>query len=291
MFALVCVLVLLASLCWQASRLHREGRKLLTPGYLTKPASRCARLFRCITARFIVYLAIGRLNIIHRERLNVKGRLVITPNHQMLQDALVMPAVLGLRELRYMVLDTQLKGLRAPFAVWFGAIVVPSGKRSWIAARQTIRTMRTEPDTSLLSFPQGRRMHEKPLSRADFHEGTMFIASHVGKTSAAPLYVVPVGIYYDRDPSHATATRKLLIRLRADRLIDRVFVDTTYGVTVVIGEPIPLAEFGEDFDITAATDIIYLRVEELEALAKQHCFEQYPQGGKECHGTLSRFPK
>ncbi|HEY9788726.1 MAG TPA: hypothetical protein V6D17_25280, partial [Candidatus Obscuribacterales bacterium] len=80
------------------------------------------------------------------------------------------------------------------------------------------------------------------------------IGKHVAKKSQLPFAVVPAGVYYDRNPAHATLIARLA-RLLGITAVGQWFGQTTYGVTVAIGEPIAINDLPKDRE--KAMDLIF----------------------------------
>lgn len=235
----------------------RQGNKLSTPGYLTPRVTLISRIVRCCSSRLLVFTRVGRLLVLNREHLNYPGRLIIVPNHVIEKDAVVVPAVLRLLYFRGLMAITQIVGLRKPLAAWQGTIPVHHDRNPRAAVTAALRALEAEKESSLLIFPQGRLVRDNALRREDFFAGAILIGKKAQKKSELPIAFLPVGLHYDRNRDHATIRRRIARRLGFDWL-GTWMNETTYGATVALGEPMPVAELPDDYD--RAMDIVFARI-------------------------------
>ena len=242
-----------------------EGQKLQQPGYMTPKVTIWARRTRLFIGRLAMYLRVGRLIIIGKENLNFEGRLLMLPNHQIEKDAVIVTAVFGTMHFRFLMAINQITKLRAPFAAWLGGIAVHHDRNPSAAVRTAARALNAEPDSSLVVFPQGRLIRDNALRREDFFAGALMIGRIAAKESELPFAVLPVGMYYDRDPKHATLLFKTA-RLFGIRWFSDWFNETTFGATVAFGKPILLSTLPKDQ--AEAMEIIFNEIKSLSELAE-----------------------
>lgn len=260
LFLLVCALGLVRAAHWIS-----EGKKLQQPGYMTPKVSWWARATRLILGRIAMYFRVGRLIIIGKENLDYSGRLLMLPNHQIEKDAVLVTAIFGTKHFRFLMAINQITALRAPFAAWLGAIAVHHERNPAASVRTSIAALKAEPNSSFVVFPQGKLIRDNVLKREEFFSGALMIGKHANKKSELPFAALPIGIYYDRDPKHATLLFKTA-RLFGIRWFSDWFDETTYGATVVFGKPIPLSELPNDLE--EATDVIFAEIVALTARAE-----------------------
>lgn len=260
--------VLLVVVAFAIARAHHwisEGKKLTEPGHLTPRVSFWARLTRLIVGRITMFLRVGRLTIIGKSNLKYNGRLLLMPNHQIEKDAVVVTTVFGLMHFRFLMAINQITGLRAPFAAWLGGIAVHHDRNPSASVRTAINALKAERDSSLVVFPQGKLVRDNVLRREEFFAGALMIGKLAGKKSELPFAALPVGIYYDRDPKHATLLFRIA-RALGTRWCSDWFNETTYGVTVMFGRPIPLSELPDDLD--QATTVVFEQIRTLSEYAE-----------------------
>lgn len=162
----------------------------------------------------------------------------------------------------YMFSDPLCAGIFAALAVWM--LCMPGG------------------DASLAVAPQGALMPDNVLKREEFRAGCVRIARAAAQKTGEPVYMVPMGIRYKRDPKDAhwthrflKRTRSIFLGLRNPRHWDPLFklnLDeltagrraeveqhrksalaayysshiTIYGGVVVVGKPIEISSLPED---------------------------------------------
>ena len=263
----------LASSVWLAWRVvywTKQGNLLRTkPGYRTPDITLAARVTRAIVGRLAAVRYIGPMTVIGRENLRYGGRLIIMPNHQFEQDAVVMAALLGTMHYRGMMAVSQIHGIRTPLAAWGGIIAVHSERNPAAAARSTIRIMEEEEDSSLVIFPQGRLVRDNHLDPTDFHRGSAMIGKKIcqsDRVASCDIAALPVAIHYiKRDQAKPSPLTRLSSRLGL-RLLNQETKDEVFGAVVAVGKPLPFSELPDDYQ--AATDIIFARLAELDKQAQ-----------------------
>ena len=250
-----------------------EGRKLQEVGYLTPRVTIFARFARWMLTRFTVWLKVGRLTVIGRQHIQGKARKLIVPNHQIEHDAGVIPAVLRFLYFRGLMAITQIVGIRRPICAWLGVVPVHHAKDPRAAVRVSVEVLKAEPDSSMVAFPQGALHRTNVLKVEDFFAGIILIGRMAGpKDGPNPFVTVPTGVYYDRDPAHASwfqwAVRKL-----GFKSFRHWFGETTYGVTVVFGEPIALDALPKDKKEAMA--VVFEKIKEASDRARTETLKRF----------------
>lgn len=254
--------------CARVSFWKAEGRRVLEPGYVPPLPGWFARFARMSLGKLFVFLYIGRLRIYGRHHLKDAGRLIATPNHQTERDAVLMTFLMGMRHTRYFIAKTQSEGLRAPLVAWTGGITVEhaSARGPIRALMAAIGAMQKEQGTDFIIFPQGKLVRDNVLNRADFFSGVAVIGERVAPESEKTLAYLPIAIYYDRDPNHATLLHRTL-RFFGMKNFRRFFGEVVYGAVVFVGEPIPVSCLPEGKE--KAMDVLFERISTLSARAEQ----------------------
>lgn len=242
----------------------KEGRKMQESGHLAPAPSIFAKIFWATLTHVIGYLCVGPIKVIGRENLRVKGRKVFAPNHTFALDFDVV-AVAIRRSCRYMTKTSELKGLRGAFGAWTGAIPVntkvPGGGEA--ALNSSIESLLEGTNNNFLIFPQGALKDNLKLERGDFRTGFARLARSAWEDSEGePCYVIPMAVFYKRDPQMKPWSHLLLAPLR------RAFGDTNYGAVVVIGQPIAAQNLPEDPE--QATDVYFEYLRALHAQAIEY---------------------
>jgi 1-acyl-sn-glycerol-3-phosphate acyltransferase len=252
-----------------------EGKRVLEPGHVPPLPRWHQRFIRMALGRLFVFLCIGRLRIVGKQHLKFAGRVISFANHQTERDAVLMTYLSGTRKTRYFIAKTQSEGWRAPLVAFTGGIVVEHATRRGpiLALMSAIGTMQKEQGTDFIIFPQGKLVRDNVLVRKDFFSGIAVIGYKVSPDSEETLAYLPIAIYYDRDPSHATLLHRTL-RFCGMKNFRTFFGEIVYGAVVFVGEPIPVSCLPEDKE--AATDVLFERIQTLSARA-----EQYGKYGKE----------
>jgi 1-acyl-sn-glycerol-3-phosphate acyltransferase len=244
---------------------QNEGAKLLNIGYVPPPVTAKARLLRRCFGRYSTFRHVGPVLVVNGEYLSRPGRYLIVLNHQIEKDALLVMHVLGLHNYRYLIASNQVLGTRIPLAAMTGALVVDHANNPGASVRSAIRALASEPDSSLVVFPQGTLVRRNVLTRKEFAAGVLMIGKHAHKKSELPFFVLPAAIDYDRNPAHASLLHKALhaIGWQAFR---RWWNEQTYRATVVLGEPIPMEKLPANLDL--GMDIVFGKICQLAAQAK-----------------------
>jgi len=198
--------------------------------------------------------------------LKSKRRFMLFANHQTERDAVLMPYLMSRRQSRFFIAKTQSLGWRAPLVAFTGGIIVEhDSKRGPVIALTTaVKVMVAEPESDFIIFPQGKLVPDNVLLREDFFSGLYVIGAKVARSGDENLDYMPAGIYYDRNPAHATFVHRLLNML-GFKNFRRFYGEVIYGAVIVIGEPIPHASLPRDS--TAATDVLFAAVVKASAEA------------------------
>lgn len=264
----------------------KEAAKLLEGGYLPAPPTLAARLFFKLATRLIAFLVVGPVKVIGRKNARHKGRLLLAPNHTFAMDFSVVRTAVPTHYVQ-IAKAAEVQGFRALIAAWVGTIAakVEGGAAQKPGQGAAVVTaaadyMASGTHARLLMFPQGKLVYDNVLRPEDFRTGAVrtlrLAAEKIG--SADDLAVLPMALHYKRERKDATVFHRLVMAL--SRLIPplkgfRRWVDvarnpdgsktktvfTTYGATVVIGKPIPVADLPENPH--EATEIVRLKIQEL----------------------------
>jgi len=203
---------------------QRQGAQMLECKELSPRASRCARWTRYLLGRFVLWYKVGPIKFVRSEEAhNFKGQAVVVSHHQTERDAVVMCAILGVRNYRYFIARNQALGLRAPLVAWTGGIPVnfDTARGPLKAIMMGVEAMEVAACTEAKSkcdsmewfviFPQGKLVRNNQLLRKDFNEGAIMLGKSGAKKSKLPVGYISYGIYYDRDRSHASLLHKLVL--------------------------------------------------------------------------------
>ena len=147
---------------------------------------------------------------------------------------------------RALMAITQITGIRKPVAAWLGIVPVHHDKNPMAAVRVSVDVLKAEDDSSMVVFPQGALHRKNELNVEDFFAGGIMIGRLASpKDGPSPFDVVPTGVYYDRDPRHASWFQWVVNGIGI-KFFRHWFGEVTYGVTVVFGEPIRLDSLPKD---------------------------------------------
>lgn len=248
-----------------------EGRKLQQSGYLPPEPTWLARIFFRLSNRLLVWLAIGPVKVIGRENARkFRGRLLVTPNHIQAPDwALVNQ---GVDYQRYTAVASQLKGTRGRFSAWTGCFGVntdqPGGGDAFRQA--CVSLLATQPDCSLLYFPQGKLVADNILRKEDFRFGAARVLRTVAEqVKDQPVAFLPVAIRYKGNLGEATCLHQAMLRF-GQKWFRNLFGTRNVGAVVVVGQPITVDQLPADADPehpVNATEFIRQRIQELLDIA------------------------
>lgn len=273
----VLLLAIFGVLTYRVGYWINEGRKLQAVGYLTPRVTIFARYARWMLAATIVWFKVGPKRVIGRKNIQHNRRKLIFPNHQIEHDALVIPAVLRMLYFRGLMAINQIKGVRKPVAAWLGIVPVHHDKNPMAAVRVSVDVLKAEPDSSMVVFPQGALFRDNKLDVNDFFAGGIAIGRMAGpKDGPNPFDVVPTGVYYDRDPKHASWLQWAVNGIGI-KFFRGWFGEQLYGVTVVFGEPIPLDSLPKDKK--AAMAIVFEKIKECSDRARAETLKRFGEKG------------
>lgn len=236
-----------------------EGKKLQLPGYLPPPPSIYGRSVQRFMTRVLSFTGIGPVKVIGRQNADFAGRLMVNGNHQFEYDFAAVGTALP-HAYRHLGVASEMTGLRGAMSAFGGFFSVPgeAGKAKSHAGAEAVidasaRVLLSDTRTRLLVFPQGKLDRENELNENDFRTGSirMLHKAHELATDDVPLALLPMAIYYKRDPRQRTTMHWLASSLglkwfrsmkTRDSQGNKIKV-TNYGAVVVIGEPIPYSSF------------------------------------------------
>ncbi|MBA4050241.1 MAG: hypothetical protein C0464_04485 [Cyanobacteria bacterium DS2.008] len=247
-----------------------QGRKLQVTGYVPPKSTLFARWFAKRVYQTLCFLGVGPVKVIGAENAKFKGRAMVLPNHQFALDFAVVGRAVPF-SYRQMAKAEELRSiLRGTLAAWAGVvgIQVEGGKAQESGGGQTVvdtgvSMLSVSEGARMLVFPQGKLVFNNKLRNEDFRTGsTRVLNATAAAVSGNDLYVLPVAVYYKRDPKDATGFHRFMnaigfknFRRRKDfeKVVDaagnkvkedRTF--TTYGATVVIGKPMAYNDLPKD---------------------------------------------
>lgn len=226
--------VLVAVICfWRWPRLYRQyAAKVNTSGYVGKPSRAvlfCAREL----SRFLIWIWVGRVQVVGEENLHVGERVIVTPNHSSLLDALLMYAKMT-RDVWAIGADDVLKKC-------FGLIGIILTKMRTMPVDRSHGSTVIEPATnlvvggkSLLMFPEGRispsgQLLPYKMGAAVIGKLALLRLREAGNRTARVGIVVSAICYNRRDPDSALNYFKMGFKWRG-------------GATIVYCPPIWLDE-------------------------------------------------
>jgi 1-acyl-sn-glycerol-3-phosphate acyltransferase len=243
--------VLFAVICfWRWPRLYRRYvDKVTTSGYIGKP-SPTVMFFARLLCRFMTWVWVGRVRVIGEENLHQGERVIVTPNHSSLLDAIMMYAKMS-RDVWAIGADDVLKKC-------FGIIGIIATKMRTMPVDRSHGSTVIEPATnlvvrgkSLLMFPEGRISPSGVL--LPYKKGAAVIGRlAIGRLRAVGenvrLGIVTTAIIYNRrDPDSALNYFKMGFKWRK-------------GATIVYCPPIWLDEL-DDLSIDAVMDLVHAKME------------------------------
>jgi 1-acyl-sn-glycerol-3-phosphate acyltransferase len=243
-----------------------QGTRVLKPGYLTPRPSLTARFVRWVFSLSFKFLYVGPVRIIGAHNLKYPGRIIALGNHQNERDSVLSISLVGLRPARYFIAANQVTAARAPVVAISGGITVddqhPHGPVAALAA--AIKVLIKEDDSSFVIFQQGRLVRSNELKREDFFPGAALIGRKVGERSDASVSYLPFGVFFDRNPDHASPFHRLMNRL-GWKNFRMIYGEITYRAVIVVGEPIPVLAMPRSPE--KATDVLFERIVELSQRA------------------------
>ncbi|HEY9713733.1 MAG TPA: hypothetical protein V6C72_09695 [Chroococcales cyanobacterium] len=243
------VLLVACFATWRLIFWTREGKKLQKSGYIPPAPTIIGRVSYGLLCKFFARLLLGPIQVIGKENASGRGRTAILPNHQHIADFAVVRAALpyGYRQIGA---AKEVKGIRAPFAAYFGTFAVPvmggksnQGHGAALAAIQACARVLIQRLAKLLMFPQGKLVFDNVLRAEDFRTGCMralgLAAEEVGREN---LFIQPMAINYWKPTGNESLLRRLYFRAWS-KFGAAAGSKPRVGATVVLGKLIPFSDF------------------------------------------------
>ncbi len=297
----------LAFLCVAAAvRWYRvwkyHARKFTQSGYTAPYTTVWGKIFFNFSTKLLTLLTVGPVKVVNRRKSPLSGRTMYIANHQMPCDFAMLRHGTN-RHFRTLTSGKELRGFFGVLGAWTGAISINFKEKSERAAAQaTCVDVLAKEDGSFGIFPEGNLLPDNPRLTERWLPGAVRIARLASeKAGGAKINIVPVALYYERDPKNANWIQRFLARaawlgMRDPRNWDPVFkldLDqmseeerekvtaerdqklkayyrshiTLYGGVVVVGDPIDSSTLPADED--EASLFLRDRVLELLDLAEQ----------------------
>lgn len=297
--AFVCVAAMLRwYFVWKS-----HARKFAQSGYTAPYTTVWGRTFFRFSTWVLTILTVGRVKVINRQKSPLSGRTLYIANHQMPCDFAMLRRGTN-RHFRTLTSGKELSGFFGVLGAWTGAISIGFKEKSERAAAQaTCVDVVAQENGSLGIFPEGNLLPDNPRLTERWLPGAVRIARLASeKAGGAKVNIVPIALYYERDPSKASWIQRFFARaawlgLRNPRNWDPIFkldLDqlsedertrveaereqklkayyhshvTLYGGAVVVGDPIDMSTLPADED--QASLFLRDRVLELLEIAEQN---------------------
>jgi 1-acyl-sn-glycerol-3-phosphate acyltransferase len=200
--------------------------RITTSGHISKPSTVVRFLCQCLF-RVLSFIWVGRIRRVGLENLNAPGRLIFSPNHSSLLDAVVMYATVR-RPVRAMgARETMLKGagLAGIVLTKLGAFPVDRSNGKTVIAPATELMVRGE---CLAMFPEGRISPTGEMLPFKHGIGVISAAVYEQLGGKELVGIVPIRIcFHKRDNASALNFAKMGLKWRG-------------GVTVTFCKPIYL---------------------------------------------------
>ena len=251
-------------------------------GYTPPLAGWFASFTMYMAARLLTFLTVGKVEVRRSRKIPATGRVIFAANHQLPCDFAMVRQASG-RHMRMLTASSQLGGFFGVLAAWFGVISVAfKSKSDGAAAEEACVNAVADENGCLGIFPQGALLPDNVLNKCEFRPGAVRIAQKAAALSGEEVYIVPVAIYYERNPAKAGFTHRFLKKARSNflgmrdpRYYDPIFkIDlstlseeerakveaeqkeavrkykrshvTNYGGVVVAGDPVPVSSLPSD---------------------------------------------
>ncbi len=246
--AIVLALIALFLVAWRyvipgIKRLREYSRMVSTCGYLAPPPTPRAFKWGMRLAKLLAFIQVGRIKIIGRENIDkVDGPYIVTPNHPHWADAVTMPIMMN-RPARYMAAQdvfTFAGGLGGLLVAPLGAFAADLNQGKGGPARKAAVEVLTS-GQKLVMFPEGFAYLDGHLG--EFKKGAIRIAREASQQLGKMTYIIPVNLRYGRYPG--SWIRRLPPPVEY-LLVFLMFVVFRRGLTMVVGEPIPIDKFSSD---------------------------------------------
>ena len=282
---LIVVLVVLAlavrvALWYKFWKFH--AMQFQTSGYTPPKAGWTSRVCMKLACRFAAFMTVGKVKVIRSKNVPTNGRVIFAANHQIPIDFAMLCRGAG-RHIRLLTSADELTGFFGVISAWFGIISIAwKSKADSAAAEEACVQAVAKVDGALGIFPQGSLLPDNVLNKTEFRPGSVRIARKAEALAEQEVQIVPVAIYYERNPAKADWTHRLLKRYRSMFLglrnprtwnplfkldlstlppAEREAVEaqqkellraykkshvTNYGGVVVVGDPIPVSSLPAD---------------------------------------------
>lgn len=221
--------------CNPFQKLINGYRKLVaqcsTPGVMP-PKMPYLHGFLRLIAKIWVFIQVGRIEVIGRERLLVPGRVVLCANHSSYFDALIITAIVPYAA-RYMTSNDQfqgLGGLRALVLAAGGAFAVDRSKGADVIPAAIDALVQ---ERALAIFPEGRINPDGILGTLKSGAARIALGTNKQLNGKEPVYLLTAQIYYHKRhvPSAEGGYGDMAFRWRG-------------GAVVTIGIAKEISEFG-----------------------------------------------
>lgn len=284
-------------------RYSKHAARFKESGYTPPASGMIAKFMYGRVCWLLRFLAVGKVKVIREVPLRGLKHAIYAANHQVPCDFAMMRAGSG-SHLRMLTDSNQLGGFMGVLSAWFGVISVGfKAKTDGAAAEAACGKAVAEDGGALGIFPQGGLIPENVLNQKEFRPGCIRMARAAAAESGEPVFIVPMAIYYERDPKKAGFSHRFLgktrsmfrglrnpkgwgdpdfkVKLEDLDAHERAAVEarrkakmdaynkskvTAYGGTVVVGKPINVQDLPADqFE---AIEVIRLEIARLLEKAK-----------------------
>lgn len=216
----VVLLVKLAAIrffIWYAEWM-RHAERFSESGYVPPLAGWTSRTMFYLASRLLTFLTVGKVKVLRCPAVPYKGRVIFAANHQLPCDFAMVRLAAG-RHMRMLTASSQLGGFFGVLAAWFGVISIAfKSKSDGAAAEEACVKAVAEKDGCLGIFPQGALLPDNVLNPCEFRPGAVRIAQKVAAQTGEEVFIVPVAVYYERNPAKADWTHCFLKKARANFL-------------------------------------------------------------------------
>jgi 1-acyl-sn-glycerol-3-phosphate acyltransferase len=281
MIPVVVAVVIGGLVVWRANFWGPEVKKVQAGGYVPPPPYFLTALMMRVFCVVLGFLEVGPIRISGRHRLPKRGPMIIAPFHIDAGDASIVSSLLHVRPMYYLIRTTEVQGWRGWIATMTGAIAVDEESQEGRTKgfKATIAALNAGgPDVCMVIFPQGQLVPDQETRRADFKSGTMLIAKMVARKRKEPVWIVPVGVHYKKDPRQATLFQRCVQALGFKKFRN-LFGAQNYGAHAIVGKPFKVTPKSADLeeiakglsahdDADRATDMYVQRLQILQKTAK-----------------------
>ncbi len=160
-----------------------------------------APLAMAVTQDLALPWQFSRIELLGTEHLPLHGAVLLAPTHRARWDALLLPRAAGRRvsgrDCRFMVTQTEMKGIQGWFLQRLGCFPVDQGRPGTTTLRYAVDLLRV--GQQLVVFPEGQiRRQDGPIR---LHQGLARLAV-LAASQGVVVQVVPVGIGYEQERPH-----------------------------------------------------------------------------------------